>query len=149
MLSFEFFFRVIVAVFLGGIIGVEREHKRKEAGLRTFALVSLGSCLFTILALASPEIFSGAQVKLDLIRVIQAVAIGIGFLGGGLIVFRQSHIEGLTTAAGLWVCAGVGMAVGMGFYLFSLFVSLIIVAVFHILKFFEIKLDKKFPEDNH
>lgn len=146
MLGLEPFFQIILAAFLGALIGLEREYKRKEAGIRTFALVSLGACVFTIIALALPYLFNAPQAGLDLTRVIQAVAVGIGFLGAGLIMRRQSHIEGLTTAAGLWATAGVGVAVGMGLYVFAWFVACVIIVVFYFLKILERKLNKVLDE---
>jgi putative Mg2+ transporter-C (MgtC) family protein len=104
--------RLFCAVVLGGLIGLEREMKRREAGLQTYSLVALGSCIFTVAAVYFLE-FLGQGV--DLARVIQAVAIGIGFIGAGTIFKEKRKIEGLTTAAGLWVVAGIGVLAGAGF----------------------------------
>ena len=102
--------RLIAAVILGAIIGFEREQLGKPAGLRTHILVSLGSAVFV---LASAE--AGMSIG-DLSRVIQGLATGIGFIGGGAILklHEQREIEGLTTAAGIWMTAAVGVAVGLG-----------------------------------
>jgi putative Mg2+ transporter-C (MgtC) family protein len=116
------FFQLLLAVVLGSIVGLEREYSGKEAGLRTYSLVALGSALFTVLG---REGLSG-----DSIRVIQAVAIGIGFLGAGIIIQRQSHIEGLTSAAGLWTVAAVGIAVGSGMYWLAIFATSLVVITF-------------------
>jgi putative Mg2+ transporter-C (MgtC) family protein len=102
--------RLTVAALLGGLLGFERERERKAAGLRTHMLVALGAALFIIAPLEA-----GMAVS-DLSRVIQGVAAGIGFIGAGTImkITEQQEIKGLTTAAGLWLTAAVGVAVGSG-----------------------------------
>lgn len=120
--NLEMILKIILSALLGGILGLEREFVKKEAGLRTYMLVCIGSCLFTILSVASLQTLGYANI--DPLRVIQAVALGIGFIGSGVIIFRKDHVEGLTTAAGLWLVSGIGVAVGLGFYLLSVFVTL-------------------------
>ena len=106
------FFRLTVAVLLGGLLGWERGHIGKAAGVRTYALVSLGSALFTLISVYGfPQAIQGS---VDPSRIASQIVIGIGFLGAGSIFRHQSHIEGLTTAAGLWVVSAIGMAVGIG-----------------------------------
>ena len=102
--------RLTVAALLGGLLGFERERERKAAGLRTHMLVALGAALFTIAPLEA-----GMAIG-DLSRVIQGIATGIGFIGAGTILklTEQQEIKGLTTAAGIWLTAAVGMAVGSG-----------------------------------
>ena len=102
--------RLIAALFLGGIIGWERERAGKAAGLRTHMLVALASALFVVGGTAA------AMSSADLSRVIQGVAAGLGFLGAGTILKRrdESDIEGLTTAAGIWMTAAVGVTAGLG-----------------------------------
>ncbi len=103
---------LVIALLLGACLGTERSHAGKTAGMRTYSLVSMGSCLFIIISrLVIPT--SGADA-IDPMRIAAAVVMGIGFLCGGVIVFKDSQISGLTTAAGLWIAAGVGMAVGYG-----------------------------------
>jgi putative Mg2+ transporter-C (MgtC) family protein len=131
----EVFLQLILATVLGGLVGLEREYKRKEAGLRTHSLVSLGAALFTIISL-SPA-FHG-----DPLRVIQAVALGIGFIGAGLIIHRECYVEGLTTAAGLWVAAGIGLAVGAKLYLPAIFVTLLAIGILAGLRSLEEKFIK-------
>lgn len=102
--------RVLFAVLLGGIVGIERERAGKPAGLRTHMLVSLGTALVVLAC-------SGAAMSMEgLSRVIQGIVTGIGFIGAGSILKldEERHIEGLTTAAGLWMTAAVGVAVGLG-----------------------------------
>jgi putative Mg2+ transporter-C (MgtC) family protein len=102
--------RVVAATVLGAIVGVERERIGKPAGLRTHMLVSLGSALF-VLAAADAGMSIG-----DLSRVLQGLAAGIGFIGGGAILKlpEEHQIDGLTTAAGIWLTAAVGVAIGLG-----------------------------------
>jgi len=113
-------FQLILAVIFGAIIGTERERKRKGAGLQTYSLVSLGSCLFAIVGLESINLFTDSLgIKLDPLRIITAVATGIGFIGAGVVIFRRDHVEGITTAAGLWCTAAIGVAIGFKLYLLS------------------------------
>jgi putative Mg2+ transporter-C (MgtC) family protein len=106
------FFRVIMATLLGAIVGYERERTGKSAGLRTHMLVSLASALFVIAPLEA------GMTPGDLSRIIQGVATGIGFLGAGAILklTDEREIRGLTTAAGIWMTAAVGLATGLGRY---------------------------------
>jgi putative Mg2+ transporter-C (MgtC) family protein len=126
----EIFIQLLLATLLGGLIGLEREYKRKEAGLRTYALVALGAAFFVIISYETATFLADrAGINFDPTRIIGQIVLGIGFLGAGLIIFRGFHIEGLTTAAGLWVTSAVGVAVGAKLYLPALFVSLIAVGV--------------------
>lgn len=137
----EIIFQLILATILGALVGLEREYKRKEAGLRTYTLVSLGSTLFTIVAF---EIFRNfSRVNFDPLRVIQAVAVGIGFIGAGLIIFRRDHIEGLTTAAGLWVVSAIGVAIGVKFYFPAIFVTFLTIVILFGLRLLEEKIFRK------
>ena len=124
----QIFFQILLSAVLGMAIGAEREHRHKSAGLRTYTLVAIGSALFTILSLYG---FSGTEAKgFDPSRIASQVVVGIGFIGTGIVILRENKIEGLTTAAGLWVTAAVGMAVGLGFYLIAIFTTILILAVF-------------------
>ncbi|MCE7871854.1 MgtC/SapB family protein [bacterium CPR1] len=105
--------RLLLAAFLGGLIGVERERLNRAAGLRTHVLVSVGSALFTLISLFA---FQGVGPVNDPARVAAQIVSGIGFLGAGTIMKHGATVRGLTTAATLWVCAGIGMAAGAGFY---------------------------------
>lgn len=145
----EPFLQLLLATFLGSLIGLEREYKRKEAGLKTFSLVSLGACFFTVIAvyLSSPSSSLAAFVQVDPIRVIQAVAIGISFIGSGVIIYHKFQIEGLTTAAALWSTAAIGIGIGVGLYFLAILVSLLtilILAGFRILEEKIIHTDKKY-----
>ncbi len=107
---------------LGGLLGWQRERWAKPAGIRTYALVTAGSTLFTILSLHA---FGPNEVG----RLAAQVVIGIGFIGAGTILHRSDHIEGLTTAAGLWISAAIGMAVGVGWYVLAVLCTLLILAM--------------------
>jgi putative Mg2+ transporter-C (MgtC) family protein len=140
-MGLEVILQLILSVILGGAVGLEREYKRREAGLRTYALVSLGSAFFTIIAFEVFQIFLGQPgVLLDPLRVIQAVAMGIGFIGAGLIIFREKHVEGLTTAAGLWVAAAIGVAVGVKLYFPAIFVTFLAIEILAGLRLVEEKV---------
>ena len=106
-------FRVVAAVVLGGIIGLERGLKNRPAGLRTYMLVCVGACLIMLTNQYIYQVFgTGDQVRMG-----SQVVSGIGFLGAGtIIVTKRNQIKGLTTAAGLWADAAVGLAIGIGFY---------------------------------
>lgn len=138
------FFQLFLALVLGGVVGLERELRKKEAGLRTHALVSLGAALLTIVAVQtfmSLSVFEG--VRLDLGNVIGAVAIGLGFMGGGIIFVQTNHVVGLTTAAGVWIAGAVGIAVGAGFFATAIFATLLLLIVLSALGAVERKVFKK------
>ena len=111
----ELFLRLVLACVLGGIIGYERQSRRKSAGLRTNVLVCLGACLSMVLSQALYQNVEG-KTNADPARLAAQVVSGIGFLGAGAIMKEGLTVTGLTTAACLWVVAGVGLAVGSGFY---------------------------------
>jgi len=111
-LELQMIFKAVLAIFLGAIIGYERELKYRPAGLRTHILVCLGASLFTVLSLNA---FPGA----DPARVATAIVIGIGFIGAGTVIQTKKKVTGLTTAASLWVTASIGMIVGSGYYLLA------------------------------
>ena len=111
MMSEEPFLRLLAAMAMGGLIGLERELRAKDAGLRTHFLVALGSALFTLVS----RYGFGADLK-DSSRVAAQVVSGIGFLGAGTIIFQKNVVHGLTTAAGLWVTAAIGLSCGTGMF---------------------------------
>ena len=115
--------RIVAAVLVGGIIGFEREMKNRAAGLRTYILVCVGSCM---IMLTNQYLFQVSGTG-DPMRLGAQVVSGIGFLGAGtIIVTKHNQIKGLTTAAGLWAAAGVGLALGVGFYEAALIAGLLI-----------------------
>lgn len=124
--SRELFFvlKLILAFFLGGLIGWEREIAGKDAGIRTFGCIAMGSAAFSI--------FSPLLSFADSSRIAAQIVLGIGFLGSGLFVNKDNRPKGLTTAASLWVSAAVGMAVGFSLYIVATGLALITAATLHI-----------------
>ena len=115
----EVLLRLVLAALFGGVLGLERELREREAGLRTHLLVSVGSALFTIVsAYGFREFLNSGEsvVRADPTRIAAQIVTGIGFLGAGAIIRQGLSIRGLTTAATLWVVAAIGMAVGAGYY---------------------------------
>ncbi len=121
IMNWDIIIRLAVALVLGGTIGAEREYRSKDAGFRTHFLVALGSALFTIVSMCG---FSEGGA--DSSRVAAQIVSGIGFLGAGTIIFQRNIIRGLTTAAGLWVTAAVGMACGTGMYALAIITTLLV-----------------------
>ena len=126
-MTLDFILRLFVAALLGGLIGLEREYREKAAGLRTHFLVALGSSLFMIVSAYG---FDGAltnpQMRLDVSRIAAQVVSGIGFIGAGTIIFQKNAIHGLTTAAGVWVTAAIGLTCGAGMYILALSATLLV-----------------------
>lgn len=142
-------YRLMLASFLGGLIGLEREIHGRPAGFRTHLLVSLGACLFTITSIEMYRVFGNftgsAPVGVDPGRVAAQVVTGIGFLGAGAIIRERASIRGLTTAACLWVAAALGVACGIG--LFWLAVSVTVIALVNLLLLKEV--EKRLSRDTY
>ena len=125
-MEYEFILRIFVAALLGGLIGLEREYRAKEAGFRTHFLVALGAALFMIVsAYGFGDSMTSDLHRWDVSRVASQVVSGIGFIGAGTIIFRKQEnmVSGLTTAAGLWVTAAIGLACGGGMYVLAIAAS--------------------------
>jgi putative Mg2+ transporter-C (MgtC) family protein len=137
----EMLARLVLAVVLGALIGLDRETRDKPAGLRTFAIVSLGACIFT---LVGEMAFTGAA---ETSRVVSTIITGVGFLGAGTIIQRRSGVLGLTTAAGIWASAGIGMAAGIGLYTLAVGGTVLIVAVFWLLGWLADRVPKRPDHD--
>jgi len=132
---------LMVALVLGSALGLERSLAGKTAGVRTFGLVSMGSCLFILIArFVIPTVDT---FNYDPLRIAAGVVMGIGFLCGGVIIFKDSTLTGLTTAAGLWVAAGIGMAVGYGLVNLAIFATATTLLVFTAFWFIEQKVISK------
>ena len=126
----ELVLRLVVAAVLGGLVGLERERLEWAAGMRTHALVSLGSALFMVVSIfVFSDILNEQHVILDPSRVAAQVASGIGFIGAGTIIFRREIVKGLTTAASIWAVAAVGLAVGSGMFLAAISATLLALAL--------------------
>ncbi|MBQ9140770.1 MAG: MgtC/SapB family protein [Lachnospiraceae bacterium] len=133
--------RVFLAMFLGGLIGIEREKSKRPAGFRTHILVCVGSCLTALIGLYVWNEFGHTA---DPMRISAQVISGIGFLGVGTILVKEhDHITGLTTAAGLWATASIGIACGFGFYEGALIGTLVVAITAAILFKFEARGRKK------
>jgi putative Mg2+ transporter-C (MgtC) family protein len=139
--------RLVLSVVLGGLIGFERQMHRRTAGLRTNILVCLGSCLVMLISQYIFEIYKN-QISVDPSRIAASIITGIGFLGAGAIIRERDKevVRGLTTAACLWVVAGIGMAVGCGFYNASLVTTALTLIVLFFLRYVEAVL---FQKDRH
>lgn len=145
----EITIRLLIALFLGLVLGTERVWAHKTAGMRTYALVSMGSALFVIIS----EILTAtyiSQTNFDPMRMAAQIIVGVGFLGTGLIFSKNSKIMGLTTATGLWVAAGIGIAVGFGLFELAIIATVLTLFVFVVLWFVEkqIKKTKYYQHDN-
>lgn len=114
--------RLIGAIVLGALIGLEREFRAQPAGLRTHILVALASALIAILSIESVHLvgFRDDQARIDPLRAIEAVTGGVAFLAAGMIVFSGGQVKGLTTGAGMWLAGGVGLSVGLGYWFIAL-----------------------------
>ncbi len=133
----EVVIRLILSAIIGGLIGMEREVNNRPAGLRTHVLVTLGS---TLIMLVSIDGFYDAETSLSLgdpARLAAQVVSGIGFLGAGTIMRTGGSVKGLTTAASLWVCAGIGLSIGSGYYLGGLLTAAIVLVTLMSLRFLE------------
>jgi putative Mg2+ transporter-C (MgtC) family protein len=141
--NWEILTRLLVAMILGGLLGFERELAGKVAGLRTYSLISVGAALYVIISQLVSAEFVGIT-NFDPLRVASNIVVGIGFVGAGMIIFREHEhkVRGLTTAAGIWVAAGIGMAAGFGLYLVALFAALIALFIFVVLYFLDQKVRK-------
>ena len=134
-MDYEITLRFLLAVILGALIGAEREYRGKSAGFRTMIMISLGSCLFTIIS-----ILIGGTSTPD--RIASNIVTGIGFLGAGVIFKNENIINGITTSATIWTVAAVGMAVGGGYYFVSIGASIIILIILAVLPYLDRLIDK-------
>lgn len=121
-------FKLLIACICGFLLGFERERSQKPAGLRTIVLITVGSTLFMIVSTLIPFMtdWPGEVTRADPSRIASQVVSGIGFLGAGAIIQARGSIHGLTTAAVIWVAAGVGLCIGIGFPLFAIFVTILV-----------------------
>ena len=125
--------RIICAGVCGILVGFERQYRSKEAGIRTHFMVACGAALMMVISkyaffdVISEGLIAGADIRLDPSRVASTIVSGVGFLGAGTIFVHKNTITGLTTAAGLWATAGIGMAFGSGMYLVGFAVTLVMI----------------------
>lgn len=136
LLDKQIIMRLVLVVFLSGLIGLERQIHRRTAGLRTHILVSLGSCLIMLTSMYVFDIYKNIAA-MDPSRIAAGVITGIGFLGAGAIIREREGVKGLTTAASLWVVAAIGLAVGCGFYSAAVFTTALTLIVLLFLRYIE------------
>ncbi len=144
MTDIEITIRLLTALGLGGLIGLEREVHGSDAGLRTHVLVSLGSALVMVVSILMSQSFAGT----DPARISAQVVSGIGFLGAGSILRSATSVRGLTTAASIWAVAGIGLAAGGGYYSSAAIASILILVTLWLLRFIEKALNLKERERN-
>ncbi|MFH1608482.1 MAG: MgtC/SapB family protein [Patescibacteria group bacterium] len=133
--------KLLLSMGLGMLIGVERYIAHKSAGMRTYALLSMGAALFVVLANSVINSFSGLTfISINPLVIMAAVITGIGFLGAGAMFKTGTMLTGLTTATGLWVSAGIGMAVGFGYYSIAIITTALVLFIFVILWILEKKV---------
>ncbi len=138
--------RMFLAVLCGGIIGIEREYKRRPAGFRTHILICLGAAMTT---LTSQFLYLELHYYTDMARLGAQVVAGVGFIGAGtIIVTRRQRVKGLTTAAGLWASAIIGLAVGGGFYEGAIFATFLVVVAEELFSKLEYRILENAPEIN-
>jgi len=121
-------YKLVLSMLLGAVVGYERKRKGQSAGVRTFSLISMGATLAMLLSIYVPQEYMGLKNG-DPGRIAAQVITGIGFLGAGAIIQMKGSVRGLTTAAGIWMVAIIGMAVGLGMYWLSLVASLLILFI--------------------
>jgi len=139
--TFDIVIRLLVALLLGMIIGVERVWAHKTAGMRTYALVAMGAALFVIIS----EMISARYLGVggfDPTRIASQIIVGVGFLGTGLIFSKETKLMGLTTATGLWVSAGIGIAAGFKLFNIAIIATILTLFIFIVLWFVQEQLKK-------
>ena len=133
--NWEFLVRIIIACLCGGLIGLERSHRQKEAGVRTHVILALASAMIMIVSkygfndIALLAQNSAGAIRVDVSRIAASVVSGISFLGAGVIFVRGGSIKGLTTAAGTWATAGIGLAIGGGMYAIGVSSTLLLILI--------------------
>lgn len=131
------YFQIFLAMVLGAIVGIERSFAGKTAGMRTYGLVAMGSCLFIVVSNLVIPTYAGSGFSVQPLQLAAGIITGIGFLCGGAIIFREDHLSGLTTAAGMWAACGIGIAVGYHLFNIAIFTSLLTLFNFTALWFIE------------
>jgi putative Mg2+ transporter-C (MgtC) family protein len=126
----EYLLRIVLAGILGAVIGYERIRRGKEAGIRTHIIVAMASALMMVISkYGFEDLYSNPKVSVDPTRIASQIITGIGFLGAGMIFVQRKTIKGLTTAAGVWATAGIGMAIGAGMYLIGGSTAVLIIII--------------------
>jgi len=142
----DFILKLTVAVILGMLIGAERVFVHKEAGMKTHALVSMGAAVFIIISEMMAEKYINFP-GFNPVMIASNIVVGIGFIGAGMIMFRDSQTRGLTTAGGLWVTAGIGMAAGFGLFNLAIVSTILVLFIFVVMNILE-KPIRKISDNN-
>ena len=137
----EIITKLLVAVLCGIIIGGERVWAHKTAGMRTYALVAMGSALFVVVSEAMVQTYINLP-GINPLHIVAQIVVGVGFLGTGLIFTHDSKLMGMTTATGLWVSAGIGMASGFGLFKLAFIATILTLFIFVVLWFIEAQIKK-------
>ena len=128
--QWELFVRLTFACVCGAIIGVERSHKRKDAGIKTHIILAMGAALFMIVSIYGfKDMGLSEAYRADISRIASNIVTGVSFLCAGVIFVRSGSVKGLTTATGIWATAGIGMAAGAGMYAITLFATIVIILI--------------------
>jgi putative Mg2+ transporter-C (MgtC) family protein len=135
---------IAIAALLGALIGLERTLAGKPAGLRTYSLVSLGSCLLTVVGVLVDTRAAAAGIAFEPLQLAGTIVIGVGFIGSGIVFRQERHAIGLTSAAGVWVAAAVGIAVGFGYHSLAIAATILTVIVFGGLSRIEEFMERRF-----
>jgi putative Mg2+ transporter-C (MgtC) family protein len=136
LLQQEIIIRLSLSLLLGGLIGLERQYHHKPAGFRTMIMISIGSCLFSLLSTLLDQSAGGHRIAANVVT-------GIGFLGAGVIFRSANRVNGITTAASIWAVAAVGMSIGNGYYFMSFIATSMILSVLAMLPYVEKLMEKK------
>lgn len=139
--TIDIFIRISIALLLGMAIGTERVWAHKTAGMRTYALVSMGSSLFVVISNEMVNQYSRFS-GMNPLMIVAQIVVGVGFIGTGLIFSKDNKLMGLTTATGLWVSAGIGMAAGAGLYNIAIMATVMTLFIFTVLWFLEHQFKK-------
>lgn len=145
--SYDIFLRLTVAMLLGLAIGAERIYAHKAAGMRTYAMVAMGASLFIVISQVIALAYA-SNGGIDPLRMASQIIVGVGFLGSGLIIFKDDKLSGVTTASGLWVSAGIGMACGFGLYGIAIMTTLIALFIFIVVWVVEQRFKNMFESQN-
>ena len=139
--TLQLLLRIGLACLFGALLGLEREIRDRPAGLRTFMLVSLAACLFTIIALEVSFLVETAEdqssIRPDPLRIVEAVTAGVAFIAAGAIIRHSGRLEGLTTGAGMWLAGAIGLACGAGFIGIAALVTLLALVIMVLFKWVE------------
>jgi putative Mg2+ transporter-C (MgtC) family protein len=129
--------RLLLAAIVGALVGFEREWRNRPAGLRTHILICLTTAVIAVLTIEITHLpaFSGQEIRIDPIRLVEATTAGVAFLAAGLIFFAKGEVHGLTTGAGMWLAGAIGLAVGLGFWQIASFATLLATVVLGLLQY--------------